>query len=409
MRNRLTSLVRPTVRLRLTLLYGALFFVAATVMLVLLYALLSRELQPPSGSGGGPPFSLPAGQGPGGGGSGAQPIDQIDLVRRILQVRRDERAEALSRVPRLAIIALLVTSLGALALGWVVSGRMLRPLRQITRHARLASETTLSDRIALRGPSDELKELADTMDDMLARLESAFESQRQFAAQASHELRTPLSIIHAEADLALTAPDNTPRERELALAVRTAAVRSERLVDGLLALSRSDSSMRDNVHLDLADLAGDVAGEFIGEADAAGIRIDLTLDQAIVRGDRALLERLIGNLLQNAIRYNYSGGWVRLDVRTEMAGDRMVASVRVENSGQPIPAAEIAALFAPFRRGLNATRERTAGYGLGLAIVRSVATVHGGHIEAHPGRQGGLLVWAMLPVATPEPVLSHQS
>lgn len=424
MRSRLTQVVRPTVRLRLTLLYGVLFFVVAALMLVLLYALLSREFRPPRSPGaGGPPTGQLAGAGTddGNAAAGSRPgqdaeagnpgpnLTEDEVQRRILQVRRDERAGLLRRVPRLALVALLVTSLAALAIGWVVSGRMLRPLRQITQHARLASETTLSDRIALRGPSDELKELADTMDDMLARLESAFQSQRHFAAQASHELRTPLAIIGAEADVALAAPDVTPRERDLALAVRAAAARSERLVDGLLALSRSESSMRDRVRLDLADLAGDIAGEQVADADAAGIRLDLTLDQAVVRGDRALLERLIGNLLQNAIRYNHRGGWVRLDVRTEAIEGRAVASVRVENSGPVIPPSGIDALFAPFQRGDSAARQRMSGHGLGLAIVRSVATAHEGRIEAHPGHDGGLRVRITLPVATPELVLQRRS
>jgi signal transduction histidine kinase len=423
-RSRLTHVFRPTVRLRLTLLYGALFFVAAALMLVLLYALLSREFRPPAELGaGGPPTGQLAGADPNDGnpaprnrpggdavaGNLGPNLSEDDVQRRILEVRRDERAGLLRRVPRLALVALLVTSLAALAIGWVVSGRMLRPLRQITQHARLASETTLADRIALQGPSDELKELADTMDDMLDRLESAFQSQRHFAAQASHELRTPLAIIGAEADVALAAPDVTSRERDLALAVRAAAVRSERLVDGLLALSRSESSMRDRVRLDLADLAGDIAGEQVADADAAGIRLDLTLDQAVVWGDRALLERLIGNLLQNAIRYNHPGGWVRLDVRTEAIDGRAVASVQVENSGPVIPPSGIDALFAPFHRGDSAGRQRMSGHGLGLAIVRSVATAHEGRIEAHPGRDGGLRVRITLPVATPELVLQRRS
>lgn len=394
MRQRLNRLFRPTVRLRLTLFYGCLFFVVAAAMLVLLYALLSRELGPRGeGRRGGPPFV----QGPGGG----QVVVVVDLEQRIFEVRRDERTAALRQVPRLAVVALIATTLVALLLGWLVSGQMLRPLRQITRHARLASETTLSDRIALEGPADELKELADTMDAMLARLESAFVSQRQFAAQASHELRTPLAIIQAEADVALSALDATSRERELAEAVRSAAIRSERLVDGLLALSRSDSSMRDSVQLDLGDIAGDVAGELVGAADARGITIDLQLETAMVRGDRALLERLVGNLFQNAIRYNRPSGWIRLVVRPESDRGQPVAMIVVENSGLTVPESEVASLFDPFQRGSSALRERTAGYGLGLAIIRSVTMVHGGRVEAVPGSEGGLRVTVRVPLAGP--------
>ncbi len=402
----MSGLFRPTVRLRLTLLYGCLFFVAAAIMLIFLYGLLRRELRPPAGPEG---FGAPNGQmagGDAGSEQGGPLADEDDVARRIFEVRRDERAGLLRQIPGLAVVALLVTSLGALALGWVVSGQMLRPLRQITRHARLASETTLSDRIGLRGPPDELKELADTMDAMLGRLQAAFESQRQFAAHASHELRTPLAIIQAEADVALAAPDASPRERELAQAVRSAAIRSERLVDGLLALSRSESSMRDSVRLDLADLAGDAAGELVGSADARQIALDLSLDQAVIRGDRPLLERMVANLLQNAIRYNRVGGWVRLAVGTEVVAGVATAVLAVENSGLVISATEIDDLFTPFRRGTAAIRERTAGFGLGLAIVRSVATVHGGEVTARPGREGGLVVAVRLPIEAPRPTLA---
>ncbi len=407
MRDRLSGVFRPTVRLRLTLLYGCLFFIAAAIMLLLLYGLLRREFRPPRGPDSGGPSS---GQVTGGGrrpnGGETLPANEDDFQLRIFEVRRDERAGLLRQIPGLALVALLVTSLVALVLGWVASGQMLRPLRQITQHARLASETTLSDRIALRGPPDELKELADTMDAMLARLQAAFESQRQFAAHASHELRTPLAIIQAEADVALAAPDATPRERELADVVRLAAMRSERLVDGLLTLSRSESSMRDSVALDLADLAGDVAGELVGAADAQEVSLDLSLDRAEVRGDRALLERLIANLLQNAIRYNRRGGWVTLTVGTEAAESSPMATLRIENSGPAIAQAEINDLFAPFRRGTEAVRERTAGFGLGLAIVRSVAVVHGGQVTAAPGREGGLMIVVWLPVGRPVPVMA---
>ena len=399
---------RPTVRLRLTLLYGGLFFVAAAIMLLLLYGLLRRELRPPPRPDGG---GRPAGQVDGGNAGtdrvDAPPANETDFQRRIFEVRRDERAGVLRRVPGLAVVALLVATLGAMALGWVAAGQMLRPLRQITRHARLASETTLSDRIGLRGPPDELRELADTMDEMLGRLQAAFESQRQFAAHASHELRTPLAIIQAEADVALAAADGTPRERELAQAVRSAAIRSERLIDGLLALSRSESSMRDSVRLDLADLAGDTAGELVGSADARRITLDLSLEQAVVRGDRSLLGRMIANLLQNAIRYNRPGGWVRLAVGTEVGQGTPGAVLVIENSGSEIPAAEIDDLFTPFQRGTTAVRGRTAGFGLGLAIVRSVATVHGGVVSAAPGRDGGLAVTVRLPVAPPRPSMAE--
>src|SRR5262249_25915002 len=257
---------------------------------------------------------------------------------------------------------------------WLAAGRVLRPLRSITAHARHASEATLGDRIALRGPPDELKELADTIDAMLARLEAAFAAQPRFSAEASHELPTPLAIIRGEAAVALAAPDATDRERRLATSVRAAVDRSEHLVDGLLALARSDSTLRDDARVDLAELVGDVVGEQTQAASAAGVELDLNLDTATVAGDRTLLWRMAGNLVENAIRYNRPGGWARAPAGTE-AG---VAAVRVETSGPPVDPAVIADLFEPFRRGTRDRRGQPSGHGLGLAIVRSVAAVHAG-------------------------------
>ncbi|HEV2529887.1 MAG TPA: ATP-binding protein [Thermomicrobiales bacterium] len=382
---------RPTVRLRLTILFGVLFFAVGLVMIVLIYGSLRQQLEPPERGGPGP--------------FGGSPGQQSDLDRdtvegRIFEVRKEERRFALGRVARTAIVVLLLATVAVFVMGWLISGRMLRPIRQITRHARHASETTLSERIGLRGPPDELKELADTIDAMLGRLEAAFRSQREFAAQASHELRTPLSIIQAEADLALAAPDGSADQRILAGRVRDAALRSERLVDGLLTLSRSESSMRDSVPLDLADLAGDVAGETIDEADRAGIRMDLELETVTVAGDRVLLGQLISNLLQNAIRYNQPGGWVRLavsDMAAHNADENPFGRIRVENSGPVVPAGELEGLFQSFRRGTGSA-QRANGFGLGLAIVRSVAEAHGGRVEAAPRQDGGLVVDVLLPM-----------
>jgi len=384
---RLSVLPRPTVRLRLTLIYGALFVVAGAFLLVLLYGLLSRALDP------GPP--------PGGarGGGGRPPQEQTigdqgsrTVEEQIQDARREERESALEQVRIQAGIALLVTSAGALLLGWLVAGRVLRPLRAITLHARHASEETLDERISLGGPPDELKELADTIDGMLDRLQAAFDSQRRFSAEASHELRTPLAIIRAEVDVALAGPGVTERERRLAESIRAAADRAERLIDGLLALARSDSTLRDRDRVDLAELVGDVVGEQARAADAAGVTLDLELDTAEVDGDRALLWRLIGNLVENAIRYNQEGGWVSVQAGTS----HHHAFVRVANSGPVIVPEQIAELFRPFQRSEQARRVR-GGVGLGLAIVRSVSTAHGGEIEATANPEGGLTITIRMP------------
>jgi signal transduction histidine kinase len=241
-----------------------------------------------------------------------------------------------------------------------------------------------------------LKELADTFDAMLDRLQAAFRAQQGFAAQASHELRTPLAIIRAEAEVGRAAPDATNREQQSAEAILTAVGRSERLVDGLLALTRSESTMLDAGPVDLAELTGDVVGEYVGEADQARVRLDLALDAAQVKGDPALLARMVGNLVQNAIRYNVPDGSAAVSVRT----DAGMARLTVENSGPAVGQEEIDQLFQPFVRGDWARRNR-AGFGLGLAIVRSVATAHSGTVRSIPGPNGGLRVTVDIPLAQP--------
>lgn len=395
----MTPLFRPTVRLRLTLTYGALFLVSGALLLALLYALLSRALDP-----GPPPDRGPKdGQQQEGGGPGQNQEEGVETVvvddrtpeEQVEDARREERQSALREVQIQAGIALVATSAVALLLGWVVAGRVMRPVRDITLHARHASEETLNERINLQGPEDELKELADTIDGMLDRLQSAFESQRRFSAEASHELRTPLAIIRAEVDVALAAPDVTDRERELGATIRIAADRSERLIDGLLMLARSESTLIDSARVDLAGLVGDVVGEQARAADAAGVELDLELDTAIVDGDRALLWRLIGNLVENAIRYNERGGWVRVAI-APTAGQ---AVLTVANSGPIIDAGTIDRLFEPFQRGAQGRRARSSGVGLGLTIVRSVAAAHDGTVEAHANPEGGLTVTVRIPLA----------
>ncbi len=393
------KLPQPTVRLRLTLLYGGLFFATGVLLIAIMYGLLARTLQEEkegeeTGTGG--PQS---GQGPGDDGqphdgTGAA-SDQKTVKQQIASARNEERSAALRQVRIQAGIALVVATAAALLLGWIAAGRALRPLRAITGYARHASEATLGDRINLRGPPDELKDLADTFDAMLGRLEAAFEAQQRFSAEASHELRTPLAIMRAEADVALATPDATDRERQLASSIRDAVDRSEHLVDGLLALAHSESTLRDDAPVDLAEFVGDVVGEQARVASAAGVELNLDLDSATVAGDRTLLWRMVGNLVENAIRYNRPGGWVRVAAATE--GNEAV--VRVENSGPLVDPAIVAELFEPFRQGTRNRRGQTSGHGLGLAIVRSVAAIHGGIVTAQARAEGGLDVTVRIPSA----------
>lgn len=382
------QLTRPqlTIRLRLTLLFGGLFIASSILLMALTYGLLGQALSPLDPPDVGDLLNS----------SDDHEHERDDSIEdQLFEARNEERASALSAVLTQSLIALGFTSAGAMVLGWAMAGRVLRPIRHITAHARLASENTLGERIGLRGPPDEIQELGETIDAMLARLESAFAAQRAFAAQASHELRTPLAVMRAESEVALAAPDVTPREQDLAAAILQAADQSERLVAGLLALSRSESTLRDNAKVDLAELAGDVVGEQVSTANAYGVSLDLSLEAAIVLGDRMLLERLIGNLVENAIRYNLVGGWVQVSVFSRDSH----AVLQVANSGPVLRPEAVSALFEPFQRGKHPASRRIGGFGLGLAIVRSVAYGHGGAVDATPRPDGGLVVTVQLPAA----------
>lgn len=378
----------PTIRLKLTLIYGALFIVAGLLLITVTYGLVRRELAPNAPQ-------RPAGR-------VVQERDDDsrtdadaddDPDEPVRRTRREERRYALTQLWRQSLWALLITAIGVLGLGWLLAGQVLEPIRKITTHAQSSSATTLNERIRLRGPDDELKELADTFDAMLDRLQAAFQAQQGFAAQASHELRTPLAIIRAEAEVARANPDATVRERRSADAILTAVDRSDRMVDGLLAMARSESTLLEMQPVDLADLTGDVVGEYVTEADAAAIRIDLSLESARVDGDQSLLRRMIGNLVQNASRYNVANGTVSISVSSKSE----FAVLTVENSGPEISQEQIDDLFKPFVRGEWARRNRP-GFGLGLAIVQSVTTAHNGTVQAVPGAPGGLRVVVQIPL-----------
>jgi len=287
----------------------------------------------------------------------------------------------------LAIMAAMAVLSGAL--GWLVAGRVLRPISEITATARRVSQESLHERIGLEGPEDELKRLADTFDAMLARLETAFDRQAAFVRNASHELRTPLSVIRTETDVALAEEADDPEAlRRSLVSVREAGERSERLVDALLTLTQVDRGDHTWSEVDLAELVH----ELTDEADLDGLRLKLALSpRPMVLGDPALLRTMVANLLDNAVQHNTTDGWVQ--IRTDSAGE----SVRLEisNSGAGITVEEAASLTEPFRR-LAAARTGN-GLGLGLSIAASVAQAHGGELTIDPLDQGGLRVSIHLP------------
>jgi signal transduction histidine kinase len=288
----------------------------------------------------------------------------------------------------LAVLAAMVLLSGAL--GWLVAGRMLRPMSEITATARRVSKESLHERIALDGPDDELKQLADTFDSMLARLEAGFERERAFVRNASHELRTPLSVIQTEADVTLADEAEDPEALRRAVTVmQQAGQRSERLIDALLALARAERDDHPKSDMDLSELVREV----IDETDLDGLRLELALGPARMLGDRELLRTMAANLIDNAIRHNSADGWI--EIRTESAGHE--ARLEISNSGAMITAEEAASLTEPFHR--LGTARTGDGLGLGLSIAASVAQAHGGRLAIEPLKRGGLRVSIGVPAA----------
>lgn len=272
--------------------------------------------------------------------------------------------------------------------GWIFAGRILRPVHRITAAARTASEQNLSARVALTGPRDELRELAETFDSMLDRLQVAFESQQRFIADASHELRTPLAVMRTTLDVVLDDPNSTPEDlREMAADVRTDISRAEHLITALLLLARNDGGLKVHDDVDLATVAEDV----LDAIDPGDRQLHPSLDPAVISGDRVLAEHLIANLVENAIRYNVPGGDIWIRTRTTDGAPEVV----VTNDGPKIPTRDVHRIFEPFHR----LSERTThdGSGLGLAIVASIAKIHGGSVNATAREQGGLSVRVTMP------------
>ncbi|MFH1833500.1 MAG: histidine kinase dimerization/phospho-acceptor domain-containing protein, partial [bacterium] len=332
-----------TIRLKLTLWYGCLFLLAGVLLVAVNFLLVRGSLTPaPERARAvvaeryGIPLEVLEFSGwidPHGKMPRYLQINGIPVPRLLDEAQRELKEEALRQLWVKSLLALAIMTVITFGLAWLLAGRMLRPLHAITSTARRLSESTLHERIALKGPRDELKELADTFDGMLTRLDTAFTAQKEFVANASHELRTPLTIIRTEIDVALGDPDISPAElQEMGAAVSEAVDRSEKLIDGLLILARADSSF-ELVELDMAELAAAEVEASSGEADALDLRLELELGPAPVRGDRALLERMVGNLVENAIRHNLQDGW--FSVKTSREGAQAV--LQVANSGPLVP------------------------------------------------------------------------
>ncbi|HEX3803318.1 MAG TPA: HAMP domain-containing sensor histidine kinase [Solirubrobacteraceae bacterium] len=388
---------RLTVRVRLTLLYIGLFAVCGAVVVAVSYILVAQlgapglGQRPPSRSG------IPAS-------IGAQcrseqhatHPNKLLIAQCIFQLlgAQQQRSLTLSHLLQYSLITVAAVMILAAVLGWIFSGRALRPVQLITAAARAASEHDLSARVALRGPHDELRELADTFDRMLTRLEATFESQQRFIANASHELRTPLAVMRATVDVVAGSPELTSDEvHRMAADIREAVDHAENLIGALLILARNERGLTVHEQVDLATVIEDV----LDAVNMGDRHVHADLDPAPISGDPVLAERLVANLIDNAIRYNSPAGDVWIRTRLIAGSSQLV----VVNTGRVINQADADAIFQPFQR-LDA-RTSHDGYGLGLAIVRSIATVHNGSATAEPRSDGGLTITVTIPPSRGSP------
>jgi signal transduction histidine kinase len=390
---------RPTLRARLTLLYTGLFAVCGAIVVAVSYTLVAQLGTPEPGQGNRRPRAPSGGVATGfAARCRSQEVSPRPDARVLAKCAsyfqqlgaQGQRDLTLSHLLRYSLITLAVVIALAAVLGWIFSGRALRPVQLITTAARAASEHNLSARVAPTGPRDELRELAETFDAMLGRLQAAFESQQRFIANASHELRTPLAVMGATVDVVLDNPDATPDDlRGMAADIRAAVDHAEHLISALLILARNERGLTVSEEVDLATAAEDV----LDTAGPGDLRVHATLEPAFIAGDPVLAGRLIANLVDNAVRYNTAAGEIWIRTRT-VAGS---SQLTVANTGPVISAADAGRIFQPFQR----LHDRTShdGYGLGLAIVASIAAIHGGAATARPRDDGGLSVTVTIPSA----------
>jgi signal transduction histidine kinase len=386
--------VRPhlSARSRLTLLYTSLFALCGAALVLITYLLVAHTLTTPrltEQQTEDATAQCIAGVRSAGGDVGNAKQGCAALYANGVQAgAAAQRSATLAHLLTYSLLSLVGVTLLAAVAGWIVAGRILRPVHRLTAAARQASEQNLSLRIGLRGPRDELRELADTFDNMLDRLERAFTSQQQFIANASHELRTPLTVMRTAMDVVLGKPQPTRDELvSMTGEVRQAVDHCERLIDALLVLARNDRVRALTDPLDLAAIA-DVA---LDGRTAEGVTTTATLHEAPVTGDAVLLQRLATNLLDNAERYNIPGGSVEISTTAHDT----TSVLRVVNTGTLVPADMVERLFLPFTRLDDRTRHD--GFGLGLTLVASIAAVHGGTVEATAVPTGGLDVSVRLP------------
>jgi signal transduction histidine kinase len=396
-------LPRGTARLRLTALYGGLFLACGAVLLAVSYVLAEQAIAP-GGKVNETAFTqiqVPAGLitvHP-----GFQALSTGQLSNLELTLGKEITTSDLRQVLIDAPIALAIVTVVALALGWLVAGRVLRPLAVITAAARRISATSLDQRLALRGPDDELKALGDTLDDLLARLQASFDAQSHFVANASHELRTPLTRERSMLQVALDDPGTTAQTwRSVAREVLASNAEQENLIEALLALATSESGLDPREPVDLAAVTDEVLLAARPEAVRRGLSLDAVAGPAPLLGDKLLVERLVANLVGNAARHNIAGG--KIEIST--AARDGCAVLAVANTGPAIPPEAVGRLFQPFLRLDGRRVHHDDGHGLGLSIVRAIATAHGAAITARTRHGGGLSIEVTFPAMPDEPLLA---
>lgn len=371
---------RLSVRRRLTLTYTGLFLVAGAVLLLINYEFMSRL-----------PFGGPTVMQVVGSGYTGLAITPGDVNQIVNSVRDASLRQLLVQ----SIVALGIMAMVSALLGWYVSGRIVQPLREMTATARRLSEHNLLERFNLQGPNDELMDLANTFDAMLERLDNAFQSQKNFVANASHELHTPLAITRAAIETQLERKGPTRDQwRDMSERVLTSTERSERLITSLLLLARVERGGQAREVVDLGNVVKEVLKEARPEAAKERVELDARIEPVTVTGDAALLRRMVANLIQNAVRYNQPNGFVILSLKPQ--DDR--AQLAVMNSSAPLSLETLTEMFEPFRRGSDSRTRSSRGSGLGLSIVRSIAVAHGGTVGAESMDGIGVQVTVELPL-----------
>jgi signal transduction histidine kinase len=381
--------MRLSVRTQWALMFGGLFLLAGTVLLLINYVLVNETVPQAGGfvksfTSKGLPADVPPPPG--------SPSTEHVIVGGTEAAVDTFRTSAMKSLLMASGIALLIAGAIAALLGWLLAGRALRPLHKITATARRLEAESLDRRINLDGPDDELKDLADTFDGMLDRLATAFDGQRRFVANASHELRTPLAVQRTLIEVAMADPTASSELLRLGQHLLHTNERSERLIEGLLLLARSDQGLVSRVPVRLDEVVDGVLRSSAGMAAEQGVTVASRLERRVVVGDQVLLERLVTNLAHNAVHYNEQGGSVMVTVSEWPA-------LVVVNTGPKVPADAVPGLFEPFRR---LDRERMAsrdGAGLGLSIVRSITRAHHGSVHADANPDGGLRITVHLPPA----------